>query len=141
MRLTIAGRHIQLSETAVEYAREKLTRAFDKFFKDPRVSQALSVTIEFSRETRHHRKGDIWKVGASFALPYRKKPFYAEVTSQDIHTSIDLLTEEIMREVQTYKGKSKALMLRGARKVKRELRFDPAARLREKGGRVRDEGD
>lgn len=139
MRFTITGRHIAITPSTAAYAREKIVRTFEKYFKDPKLSSAITVAIQCSRETRHHRKGNIWKADAAFTLPNQKRPLYAEAVDADIHPAIDILAEEIEREVAKYKGRSRSLMERGARRVKKELRFDPAARMYRQG-RIRDEG-
>lgn len=140
MRFTIAAQHIKLAPSVGTYARRKLAATLGKLFQNPALSQAITVDLEFSLITRHHRKGRIWKADASLALPRRKMPLYASVLSEDIHSSIDLLAEEIEREIKKYKGRSAALMKRGARIAKKDLRLDPAARLYRRG-RIRSEGD
>ena len=139
MRFTITGRNLQLRPSIGVYAKEKLAKLFGRHFKDPAVSQAVTVDIEFSRVTRHHRKGMVWKADAVVILPKHKEPLYAEVTDEDIHSAIDILSEEVEREIQKYKGKFVSLARRGARVAKKDLRLDPAARLYRRG-RIREEG-
>ncbi|MBI2639287.1 MAG: ribosome-associated translation inhibitor RaiA [Candidatus Sungbacteria bacterium] len=140
MRFTLTCRNLKLNRSIGVYAREKIAKLFGKLFKDPRITQAAIIDIEFSRLTRHHRKGMVWKADAVVALPQQKGPLYAEAVDEDIHSAIDLLSEEIERELQRYKGKSQALARRGARLAKKDLRFDPSARMFRKG-RIRDEGN
>ncbi|MFY9462019.1 MAG: ribosome-associated translation inhibitor RaiA [Candidatus Sungiibacteriota bacterium] len=140
MRFTITARHIKLTPSIGTYARDKLAKLFGKLFRDPAFSQAITVDLEFTLVTRHHQKGKIWKADAALTLPREKQPLYAEVTDEDIHAAIDFLAEELEHQLQTYKGKSQALMRRGARVAKKELRLDPAARLPRRG-RVRNEGN
>jgi len=139
MRFTITCRNLKLNRSIGVYAREKLAKLFGKLFRDPSVSEAITVDIEFSRVTRHHKKGMVWKADVVAALPQQKSPLYAEVTDEDIHAAIDLLAEELEREIQKYKGKFQALARRGARVAKKDLRLDPSARMFRKG-RVRNEG-
>lgn len=140
MRFTITARRIKLTPSISVYARDKLARMLGKHFKDPAVSQAVTVDIEFTRASRHHRKGKVWQADLAMTLPREKEPIYAEVTDEDIHTAIDLLVGEVEREIQKYKGKFQARARRGARAVKRELRLDPAAQLSQEG-RIRNEGN
>ncbi len=138
MRFTITGRNIKLSRSIGVYTREKLAKLLGRFFKDPRTTDAAAVDIGLSRVTRRHRKGMVWKADAVLAPPNRKRPLYAEATAQDVHSAIDILAEEVEREIQKYKGKFVALARRGARAAKKDLRLDPAARLYRQG-RIRDE--
>lgn len=140
MRFTITARNIKLTSSIGVYARDKLAKLFGRLFKDPSFSQAIIADLVFTLVTRHHQKGKVWKAYAALTLPHEKRPFYAEVTDENIHAAIDLLAEELEHQLQTYKGKSQALMRRGARAVKRELRFASVARLPRRG-RTRDEGN
>lgn len=140
MRFTLTYKNLKPSRSIAVYAREKIAKLFAKLLKDPAVTQAVTIDIEFSRMTKHHRKGMVWKVDTTVILPGRKEPLYAEVTDEDIHSAVDILAEELEREIQKYKGKLIALYKRGARVAKKELRLDPAARLYRRG-RIRDEGN
>ena len=140
MRFTITARRIKLTPSVGVYAREKLAKMLGKHFKDPAVSQAVTVDIELSRNTRHHRKGKVWQADLVLTLPREKEPIYAVATDDDIHAAIDILAEEVECEIQRYKGKFQARVRRGARVAKKELRLDPAAQL-PRGGRVRNEGN
>lgn len=98
----------------------------------------MSVDLEIARTTRHHRKGKIYRAEVNLSLP--RKLLRAEVEDEDARAAIDLLSEEIEREIKTYQGKNRAFLLRGARQAKKDLRLDPAARLYRKG-RIRNEGN
>jgi ribosomal subunit interface protein len=139
MRFNITARNIKLTPSIGTYARDKLGKLLGKFFKDPAFAQAIAADFELTLVTRHHHKGKIWKADAALTLPREKHPLYAEATDEDIHAAIDILVEELERQLQTYKGKREAIMRRGARVAKKELRLDPAARLFRKG-RIREEG-
>ena len=47
---------------------------------------------------------------------------------------------ELEREILAYKSRLRALEKRGARRLKKDMRLDPAARFYRKG-RMREEGD
>ncbi|MDO8500026.1 MAG: ribosome-associated translation inhibitor RaiA [bacterium] len=139
MRFTITARHIKLTPSVSVYAREKLAKMIGKHFKNPTLSQAVTIDIEFLRNTRH-RKGKIWQADLVMTLPKEKAPIYAKATDEDIHTAIDLLAKEVESEIQKYKGRFQARVRRGARAAKKVLRLDPSAQF-PKGGRPREEGN
>ncbi|MDP3794900.1 MAG: HPF/RaiA family ribosome-associated protein, partial [bacterium] len=111
------------------YAEEKLMALLARLATDAAVAQAMHVDIEMSRETQHHRKGEIWKAAATITMPPRKKALHASVTHEDMYAAIDLLVEETEHELKYERGRLRALMFRGARALKRLLRLDPAAQL------------
>lgn len=139
MRLTITGRGIKLTPAVDIYARRKLLGSIQKFLPGKELLGAVAVHIELSRQTAHHRKGPIWRAGVAMEFPGEKNPIFAEATDGDIHAAIDRVAEEVGQLVKRYKGKSAALFRRGARRAKKEVRLDPAARMYRKG-RIRDEG-
>lgn len=141
MRFTITGRQVKLSPAVVTYAKDKIAKTLGKLFRGhPELSEPAIIDAEFTYLTRHHRKGKVWQADLVMTLPREKEPIYAVAIDEDIHAAIDILAEEVEREIQKYKGRFQAQARRGARLVKRELRFDPAARL-PKRGRVRNEGN
>lgn len=78
------------------------------------------LEIEFSRTTRHHHKGMVWRAEANLA--FGKRLLRAEQTGEDPHEVIDLVREELLREIKSVKEKTKVKEIRGARKIKRMLR-------------------
>lgn len=129
MHLAITGRHIALTPALKTYAEEKFMAMLARLATDPDIAQSMHVDIEMVRETPHHRKGDIWKAAATLTLPHHRRPLYASVTHEDMYAAVDLLVEETEREMQTYKSRIRALVRRGARTVKRLLRFTPESTL------------
>lgn len=123
MRLTITARHIQLTETLEVYAEKKIVRHLERLMKHNGDPESSVVAVEIAKETRHHRKGEIWRAAATMTMPQEKRPIHAEARADDLYAAIDLLSEEMERELKTEKGRLRSLMLRGARAVKRVFRF------------------
>ena len=140
MHLTITGRNFTLTQPLKTYATEKVMALFARLATAPQVAQALHVDIEMIRETQHHRKGEIWKAAVTITLPQQKRPLHASAVHNDIYAAVDLLIEEIEREMQTYKGRFVALLRRSGRTIKRLLRVDLGAAF-PKLDRERNEGN
>lgn len=96
------------------------------------------LDIQLERTTRHHQKGKVFRAAANFDVDGTM--LRAEVEDADIYAACNILREELEREIKKWKTKSFTLEKRGARAAKRDLHFDPAARLPIKS-RVRNEGN
>lgn len=118
MRVQLKGTHTSLTPSIKVYIDEKLVRSVSKLFGNKESDHFLE--IEFERTTRHHHKGKIWRAEAN--LTFGKKMIRAEAFGEDPREAIDILEEELKREVKTFKEKSTTRERRGARKIKKILR-------------------
>lgn len=137
MRVSIRRKNLEITSPLQVYIQSKLEKPLERILKTMHGSDLPMLQIEVERSTKHHRKGTVYRAEATLSL--EKKVFFAEVSSEDIRSAIDLLGEEMEREIQGFKSRKMALLKRGARRAKKDMRFDPAARMYRKG-RIREEG-
>ena len=138
MRVTIRQKDIEITPTLHEYIEQKIVQSVGKFLKHEGEKGMPLLDIEVARTTHHHKKGQVYRVSATLTMG--KKLIRAEVEEEEVHAACDLLEDELKREITSYKSKSFSVFKRFARRIKKELRFDKAARLFRKG-RIRDEGN
>lgn len=138
MRITIRQKNLKITPPLATYIESKVVRPVGKLLKWVSAMELPILNLEFSRSTRHHQKGKVYRAAASLALD--GKLLRAAVDDEDIRACCDLLQEELEREILSYKSRIVALARRGSRQAKRLLRFAPQARFREQG-RVREEGE
>lgn len=136
MKLAIKGINVSLTPSLRRYVGEKLVRSVTKIFARDPGWEATTLEIELICETRHHKKGMIWRAVANLRLP--GKQFRHDAEAEDIHAAMDGLEDILKREFTKYKERSRSRLLRGARRVKKTMRFDRSARLFRKG-RMREE--
>lgn len=120
MRVTLRHKDIEISPSLRRYLDAKIVRPVERLLKRAGPEDAVTLDIEVERTTRHHRKGQVYRVEANITLG--KKMIRAEATDADPRAACDLLEEELKREILTYKSKSRALLHRRARRAKGELR-------------------
>lgn len=137
MRLIIRQKNLKITPALDAYIGMKILKPIRRILEKLRGAEFMIVDLEIARTTRHHRKGKIYRALVNLSLG--GKLIRAEAEDEDVRAAIDLLSEEIEREVKTYRGKNRAVLLRGARQAKKDLRFDPAARFYRRG-RIREEG-
>lgn len=137
MKLGVRGVNVSVTPSLRRYVDEKLVRSVEKLLARHPAYAAAALELELTYQNRHHRKGEVWEATANLQLP--QKRIWQRVAADDLHAAIDALENTLRRELKEYKERSRSRLLRGARRVKRESRFDRSARLA-RTGRVRQEG-
>jgi ribosomal subunit interface protein len=116
MKINIKATGIELTPAISEYVDRKIS-ALEKYFSQ---SPDAVARVEVGRNTQHHKSGEVFKaevhiLGSGFDL-------YAVSESTDLYSAIDLVKDEITRELTHEKGKRFARARRGARYVKDMLK-------------------
>lgn len=117
MRSRTQVKNTTLTPALEEYIQEKLIRPLERLFSEDEMP-ILDVEIELT--TRHHKKGPVWRAEANFSLG--KVLLRAEHFGEDVHEAIDLVEEEIMREVKKFREKMRTKERSGARIFKNIIR-------------------
>ena len=138
MRVNIRQKNIEVTPALREYIEEKIIRVAEKFLQEQASTDLPILDVEVERTTRHHSKGDVYRVAAK--LCGGRQCFYANAHHADARAACDLLEEELQREMYGKKNKMSAIFRRASRVFKKSMRLDPAARFWRKG-RIRDEGN
>lgn len=92
------------------------------------VSKELPILdLEFVRTTVHHHKGKVFHAEANLSLG--RNLIHAEADDEDMRIACDILERVLRREIMVYKNRSRATGNRIARRLKKDLRLDPAAQF------------
>lgn len=117
MNTNIKATNVELTPAINDYLNKKIA-AFDKLINQNDESAALNVVL--AKITRHHQKGDIFK--AEMNLHISGKVLQASSEEQDIFAAIDLVKDEMMRELKSHKDKRIGILKRGGAKVKQIIK-------------------
>lgn len=117
MRKKIKTTNITLTPETEEYLDKRL-EAIEKLV-DPN-NPTLLVEIELAKTTKHHQSGDIFR--AEINLTIDGNSFRAVSEKEDINSAIDIMKDEIVNELRSYKGKNQSLIKRSGAKIKELLR-------------------
>lgn len=137
MRVTIRQKHIENTPALAEYIDTKLVKRVERLLKGVGEKELPVFELECARTTRHHRKGMVYRMEANLSIG--GVLLRAAVDDEDMRAACDLLEEELEREILSFKNRRTAVEKRNARRFKKDLRLDPAARFYRKG-RIREEG-
>ncbi len=126
MKIITKGTNIKLSPSINQYIEEKIG-GLEKFLKkfNPELIEAR---VEIGKITRGQRQGDIFR--AEINLSINGQLFRAEKTEESLMAAIDLVKDELAREIRKYKDKQATVFVRGARSWKKFWRLSPLARFR-----------
>ncbi len=97
--MQIYGHNLELTPELVEHIQGEI-ESLKKFIDQKTWDEAK---IEVGLTSRHHRKGEIYR--AEINLPLPGKFLRAEEVSENLHTAINIVREEIERQVKKYLGK------------------------------------
>ncbi|MFH1562675.1 MAG: ribosome-associated translation inhibitor RaiA [Nitrospirota bacterium] len=107
MNISITARHIEVTDSVKEYLEKRLNK-LKKYFK-----KEVNIHVVFAAE-KERRSIEV-------DINYNGNILHSEVTTQDIHTSIDQVVEKLERQVKKCKdkiqGKNKILSTRQASKI------------------------
>ncbi len=133
MKIIIKATNIELSPSINQYIEEKIG-SLDRFLKkfDPGLVEAR---IEVGRAARDQRHGEIFKAEVNLSLG--SQFIRVEETAESLQAAIDLVKDELQREIRRHKDKEITKFIRGARSWKKFWRITPLARFRKsKAGRI-----
>ena len=128
MRINIRQKDIEITSSLREYLNMKIVRPVEKLLKRTDASQDPVLDIEVSRTTRHHHKGEVYRVSATLGLG--GKTIRASAEESEAHAACDILEDELKREITHFKTSSLSMAKRLGRRAKQFLRVNPAAWFR-----------
>ncbi len=116
MNISIKASNIELTPALKDYA-EKRMKSIIKFTE----GGDADISIEIGKTTQHHKGGDIFEASATITTPLGKI-YHATSQKADLYEAIDDARSEIVREINSAKGKRDSMFRRGARRVKNMLK-------------------
>lgn len=112
MNINIKTSNITLTEAITDYTSKRL-EAVKQFLQN---DSTVHCEVELGRTTNHHKNGDIFR--AEIHITGKDRDLYASAEEADLYRAIDMVRDEILREVRTLKEKKISLLRRGGAKIK-----------------------
>jgi ribosomal subunit interface protein len=116
MNINIKTKGISLTPSISDYADKRLAGIGKLLGGDP----SFICDLELGKTSEHHHKGDIFR--AEIHITGKGKDSYASAEDQDLYTAIDIMRDEITRELKASKGKRLSFIRRGGTRVKEMMR-------------------
>ncbi len=112
MNIKIRSKDYELTPAIEEYINKKLS-SLEKFLG----SDNVLCEVEIGKSTDHHKSGDIFRAEVNIALSGSEQ-FYAVAEESDLYASIDVVRDQIEREIVSNKNKKETVFRRSASKLK-----------------------
>jgi len=116
MRLAIKATNIEHTNAIDAYLYKRLSEL--ERILEPKEQSELA-RVEIGKETKHHRSGKHFFAEITFHV--KKKDFRAKAYGEDLYEAIDLMREEIVREVKRHHERARTRTKAGARELKRRI--------------------
>ena len=112
MNIKIKTTNTTLTPAISDYVSRRF-EAVGKLFKD---DSTVQCDIELAHTSLHHRTGNIFR--AEIHITAKDKNLYASAEEADLYRAIDMVRDEILREVRSSKSKRLSLIRRGGARIK-----------------------
>ncbi len=116
MNIHIKTTNVTLTPEISDYANKRMNKVL-KLLQNDTTAQC---DIELARTTSHHQKGDIFK--AEVHIVAINKNLYASAEKEDLYVAIDIVRDEILRELNQNKEKQVSFVRRQGARVKDMIR-------------------
>jgi ribosomal subunit interface protein len=117
MKINEKGINMVITPEIKDFLYTKLAY-LDKFINP--ADDSIMCDVELSMTTKHHRNGEIFKAEINLFMNGRTMRAVSE--KEDILSAIDIVKDEIVREITVNKDKRIGLIRRGGSKVKRIIK-------------------
>lgn len=128
MKIIIKATNITLSPSIHQNIENKIG-SLEKFVKKI-DSDLVEARVEVGKITRGQKQGEIFR--AEVNLNLNGQLLRAEETSESLAAAVDLVKDELAKEIKSLKDKKMTNYKRGARSWKKMWQINPLARFRKK---------
>lgn len=119
MKIKITTTNIELTNAIESYVDEKMLSV--EKFAVPHENEEPILEVEIGKSNNHHQSGDVFRAEVNMRL--RGKHFRTTSEKDDLYAAIDDVRNELVRELSSYKEKTRTLVRKGAGRIKDMLRF------------------
>jgi len=122
MRIIIKTKNLELTKSLESYVEKKIfsLKKFINILGQNEDRKTLSeILVELEKETKHHKKGNIFLAKAQIDLP--GKILLAKAKSDDLLKAIVEIKEKLKMEIEKYKFKKIDKNRRSQRIIKRNI--------------------
>ncbi len=113
MKINIKATGIELTQAISDYVYKKIS-SIEKYLDESNTD--IIAQVEVGRSSRHHKTGNIFR--AEVHITGMGLDLYAVSELEDLYAAIDVVKDEIVRNVVQSKGKRQTLAKRGAGMMK-----------------------
>lgn len=115
MQINIKATNMDLTDAIRDYVFEKVGY-LEKF-----LNEDTTAFVEVGKDSNHHNKGeDIYL--AEVQIKSKDGNYFNRQYAGDLYAAVDLVKEELQREISKNKDRRQTLFVRGARSLKKRIK-------------------
>jgi putative sigma-54 modulation protein len=112
MNINIKTTNISLTPAISDYTNKRINKIAQLLDTDP----SSQCDVELGKTTGHHNKGQIFR--AEIHIVGAGKNLYATSEKEDLYAAIDIVRDDILRELKSNKEKRTSFVRRGGARMK-----------------------
>ena len=120
MQINLQSKNIELTDAIHNYVHKRVTNLEKLLTGIEERDGKVLVNFEVGKSTNHHKSGDIFHTDCLIKID--GKEFYSSADKNDLYEAIDAVKDSLYNEINKDKNRSKTLLYRGARSVKKMLK-------------------
>ncbi|MBU0999448.1 ribosome-associated translation inhibitor RaiA [Patescibacteria group bacterium] len=120
MQINLQGKGLELTESIKDYVLKRVTNLEKLLSGIEERGGEIRVNFEVSKSTKHHKSGEIFHTDCLINIKGEK--FYSSADEEDLYQAIDVVKENLFREINKNKDRKQTLFKRGAMSVKKMLK-------------------
>ncbi|MEK9181813.1 MAG: ribosome-associated translation inhibitor RaiA [Patescibacteria group bacterium] len=121
MPVNLQSKNMELTEAIKDHVLNKETNLGRLLSKiEERDGGEVNVSFEVSKNTNHHKSGSVFH--ADCLINIRGDKFYSSADEEDLYQAVDVVKENLFREISKNKDRKQTLFRRGATSIKKMLK-------------------
>lgn len=120
MTINLQSKGMELTPAIHDYVIKRITNLEKLLEKLEMEGGSAVVSFDLSKNTNHHKAGSIFH--ADCRIQIRGEEFYGSADEEDLYVAIDVVKENLFREISKNKDRKQTLFKRGAASVKKMLK-------------------
>ncbi|MBP6060484.1 MAG: ribosome-associated translation inhibitor RaiA [Candidatus Pacebacteria bacterium] len=120
MQINLQSKGIEITGAIKDYVVKRVTNLEKLLLKMEQAGGEAMVSFEVSKNTNHHKAGSVFH--ADCRIQVKGEEFYGSADEEDLYASIDVVKENLFREISKNKDRKQTLFKRGAASVKKMLK-------------------
>ncbi len=120
MQINLQSKGIEITGAIKDYVVKRVTNLEKLLLKMEQAGGEAMVSFEVSKNTNLHKAGSVFH--ADCRIQVKGEEFYGSADEEDLYASIDVVKENLFREISKNKDRKQTLFKRGAASVKKMLK-------------------
>lgn len=120
MQLNLQGKNIELTDAIQDYVSKRVTNLEKLLSGIEKSGGDVSIAFEVGKNTKHHKGADVFH--AYCLIKTNGQEFYSSADEEDLYVAIDVVKENLFREISKNKDRRQTLFKRGAISVKKMMK-------------------